>query len=78
MVFIVVSMCVVLAVSVVIVVYVAFPHRGEALPAVPWLGEAMRRGAEALPTIDDADEAELVDDLFAGAVTQRIVPPPEH
>jgi hypothetical protein len=75
---IVVSMCVVLAVSVVIVVYVAFPHRGEALPALPWLGEAMRKGADALPTIEDAEGAELVDDLFAGAQNQRVVPPPEH
>lgn len=65
MVSIVVSMCVVLAVSVVIVVYVAFPHRGEALPAVPWLGAAMRKGADALPTIADREENDLVDDLFA-------------
>ena len=38
-------------------VFVAFPHRGEKIPAAPWLGEAMARAADAMPTIepDDAD-----------------------
>lgn len=36
-----------------VVVYVAFPHRGEAVPHTPWVGEAMRRGVAALPTLDN-------------------------
>ena len=35
--------------------YVAYPHRGEDLPVVPQLGEAMRKGVDALPTLEDAE-----------------------
>lgn len=34
--------------------YVAYPHRGEALPVVPQLGEAMKKGVQALPTLEDS------------------------
>ena len=33
--------------------FVAFPHRGEELPGVPWLGETMNRAADAMPTLDE-------------------------
>lgn len=36
-----------------VVVYVAYPHRGEPLPAVPWVGETLRKGVHALPTLDE-------------------------
>jgi hypothetical protein len=36
-----------------VVVYVAYPHRGQEVPTVPWIGEAMRRGVERLPTLDN-------------------------
>ena len=39
--------------------YVAFPHRGEDVPAVPWVGDAMKKGAAALPTIDETEEVFL-------------------
>jgi len=42
-----------------VVLYVAFPHRGEDVPAVPWVGDAMRKGVSALPTIDETDEVFL-------------------
>jgi hypothetical protein len=42
-----------------VVLYVAFPHRGEDVPAVPWVGDVMRKGASALPTIDETDEVFL-------------------
>ena len=42
-----------------VVLYVAFPHRGEDMPAVPWMGEAMRKSASALPTIDETEEVFL-------------------
>ena len=60
MLYIVVTMAVILAVCGVVVAYVAFPHRGEELPGAPWLGEAMAKAADAVPTIkDDETEGEL-------------------
>lgn len=35
-----------------VVLYVAYPHRGEEMPVVPVLGEAMKSAAEAIPTLD--------------------------
>ena len=34
-------------------VYVAYPHRGQEVPHAPWLGEAMKRGVDALPVLED-------------------------
>lgn len=42
-----------------VVLYVAFPHRGEDVPAVPWVGDAMKKGVAALPTIDETEEVFL-------------------
>ena len=52
---ILIAMVVVLVVSALVVTYVAFPHRGEDVPGAPWLGDAMSRGVEALPTLDDSE-----------------------
>jgi hypothetical protein len=49
---IVVSMAVIVLVAGIVTAYVAFPHRGEDLPGVPWLGRLMRRGARSLPTVE--------------------------
>jgi hypothetical protein len=49
---IVVAMVVIVLLAGVVVVYVAFPHRGEELPGVPWLGRLMHRGARSLPTVE--------------------------
>jgi len=35
-----------------VVLYVAYPHRGEEMPVVPVLGEAMKSAADAIPTLD--------------------------
>ncbi|HEU4568652.1 MAG TPA: hypothetical protein VFR99_11510 [Marmoricola sp.] len=40
-----------LLLSGVVMAYVAYPHRGEELPHAPWLGEAMKRGVQSLPTL---------------------------
>lgn len=40
-----------------VVVYVLYPHREEDVPYAPWLGEAMRKGVDALPTIDNLEDA---------------------
>jgi hypothetical protein len=39
-----------------VVVYVAYPHRGQDVPSAPWLGDAMRKGVARLPTIDNERE----------------------
>lgn len=46
-----------LALAGLVVVYVAYPRRGEQVPRAPWLGEAMTRGVNALPTLDNQVEA---------------------
>ena len=38
-----------------VAVYVAYPHRGEDLPVAPQLGEAMRKGVDALPVLEDSE-----------------------
>ncbi|MGL5826063.1 MAG: hypothetical protein ACRCYU_14810 [Nocardioides sp.] len=59
MVTLVIFMVVILMITAVIGTYVAFPYRGERLPAAPWLGDAMRKGVDALPLLDEgADAAE--------------------
>lgn len=57
---IVVVMIVILALAGLVLVYVAYPHRGEEMPSAPWLGEAMERTVGAAPTISD-DEAETAE-----------------
>ncbi len=47
------SMVVIVAVAGLVVAFVAFPHRGEELPGVPWLGVKLGRAVEALPTLDE-------------------------
>jgi len=44
-----------LAVSGVVVLYVAYPHRGEQVPGVPWLGDAMAKAVDAAPVIEDEE-----------------------
>ena len=57
--FLVFAMLGVLVLAGLVVLYVAFPHRGEQLPAVPWLGDAMRKGVDVAPTLDNtSDEVE--------------------
>jgi hypothetical protein len=55
----VIAMLVILVLAGLVVLYVAFPHRGEKVPAAPWLGEAMRKGVDSTPTLDNtaADDA---------------------
>lgn len=59
MLFIVITMLVCLVVAGLVVLYVAYPHRGERMPAAPWLGDALSRAAEATPVIGE-DEADLL------------------
>jgi hypothetical protein len=52
----VIAMLVILVLAGLVVLYVAFPHRGEDLPAAPWLGDVMRKGVESAPTLDNTAE----------------------
>jgi hypothetical protein len=53
MLFIVMSMLLIVGIAGAVVVYVAYPHRGERLPVVPSLGDAMTRAVHALPLLED-------------------------
>lgn len=48
----------ILVLAAAVVLYVAFPHRGEDVPHAPWLGNKMKRGVNALPTLDNQRERE--------------------
>ena len=61
MLFVVLTLLVSLVLAAGIALYVAFPHRGEDVPAASWLGRAMRRGVESLPTLDDTEDPEIRD-----------------
>lgn len=58
---IVVAMLVIIILAGIIVLYVAFPHRGEDVPHTPWVGDAMRKGVDMLPTLDNQRERESSD-----------------
>ena len=49
---IVVVLVVALVLAAAVMVYAAYPYRGEDTPLIPLLGAAMRRGVDSLPTID--------------------------
>jgi hypothetical protein len=44
---------VILVIAGVVVMYVAYPHRGEDVPGAPWLGEAMKRGVDSVGELMD-------------------------
>jgi hypothetical protein len=54
----VVAMLVILVLAGGVVLYVAFPHRGEDVPHVPWIGRLMQRGVKSAPTLDNTSEEE--------------------
>lgn len=55
MLFVLFSMLLVLAVAAAVVLYVAYPHRGEELPVAPRVGQAMSRTVDSLPTVDNLE-----------------------
>ena len=55
---IVVAMVVIVLLAGVVVVYVAFPHRGEDVPHVPWLGRVLRKGVDNAPTLHNTGDPE--------------------
>ncbi len=61
MIWILLAMVLIVALACLVVVYVAYPHRGAEVPSVPWVGRVMRRGVDRLPTLDNLDEKEDAD-----------------
>jgi hypothetical protein len=51
--YLVVAMLVSLVVAGAVLFYVAYPHRGEKAPGVPWLSDAMERAADAAPVLEE-------------------------
>ncbi len=47
-----------LALAAVVMIYAAYPYRGEDTPLAPFLGRAMRRGVDSLPTVDLEPESD--------------------
>ena len=47
------AMILILVAAGAVFVYVAYPHRGQEVPHAPWLGEALKRGVDALPVLED-------------------------
>jgi hypothetical protein len=58
MIFILLAMLVILAVAGLVVVYVAYPHRGEEMPSASWVGQALKRTVDAVPTLPGEGEDE--------------------
>lgn len=48
------AMIVIVALAGLVIVYAAYPHRGEKMPRMTWLGEAMERAVDAAPTLTPA------------------------
>ena len=49
---IVVVLLLALLLAAAVMLYAAYPYRGEDTPLTPRLGRALRRGVESLPTLD--------------------------
>ena len=64
--FLVVAMLVILVLAGLVVLYVAFPHRGEDVPYFAWLGRLLRKGVDTAPTLDNtADRSAAARGLVA-------------
>ncbi|GAB3668548.1 hypothetical protein GCM10027596_39510 [Nocardioides korecus] len=48
---IVVVLALALVLASAVIVYAAYPYRGQETPLTPRVGEALRRGVDALPTL---------------------------
>lgn len=53
---IVLAMLVIMVLAGVVVLYVAYPHRGQEMPHTPWVGDAMKKGVDLLPTLGNQRE----------------------
>ncbi len=51
MLWVLLTMLFILVLAGVVAGYAAFTHRGEDMPAVPWVGDALERAVTAVPTL---------------------------
>jgi hypothetical protein len=71
---IVVVLLLALALAAAVMLYAAYPYRGQETPVIPLLGRAMRRGVDSLPTLDLSEQdrsAEVRHHTEAGADSHR-------
>jgi hypothetical protein len=59
---IVVVLLLALVLAAAVMIYAAYPYRGEDTPVTPLLGRAMRRGVDSLPTLDPEQRSDLDSD----------------
>jgi hypothetical protein len=52
-------MALILLLSIAVVTYVAYPHRGRDVPQATWLSDAMRKGVAKLPTLEEHEQEAL-------------------
>lgn len=52
MVWVLLAMLAILVIAGLVATYVAYPARGQQVPHAPWLGEALERRVDALPTLE--------------------------
>ena len=51
---VVLVLVVALALAALVIVYAAYPYRGQETPLDPRVGRALKRGVESMPTIEPA------------------------
>ncbi len=56
---VIIAMIAILFVSAIVGTYVAFPHRGEAVPSAEWVGDLLSKASAALPILSEAESASL-------------------
>jgi hypothetical protein len=67
---IVVVLLLALVLAAAVLLYAAYPYRGADTPLTPLLGQAMRRGVEALPTLDPSADPPSHRDVSVAARTR--------
>ena len=59
-------MLVILLFAAAVVLYVAYPHRGEEVPVAPWIGDAMQRGVETVGNLGNPADRPSGDHVRSG------------
>lgn len=61
-------MLLILVIAGAVVLYVAYPHRGEEVPGAPWIGEAMQRGVDSIGDLLDLPADQSADQSADAAI----------
>ncbi len=69
---IVVVLLLALVLAAAVMLYAAYPYRGQETPLTPVLGRAMRRGVDSLPTLDLEQQDQMAERrVAAGSSAHR-------